>query len=99
MSSIARIIVIAFAVASASLAHAQRVIDRNTHLWSTYLGDHRLSERWSIHTEAHVRRANTGADPQQLLFRPAINYHLHPDVLVSLGYSYYYNHRYGAYPI
>jgi hypothetical protein len=80
-------------------ARAQRELDHNTHVWVTHIGDHRLSERWGFHTEGHLRRANTGADPQQLLLRPAINYHLHPDVLLSVGYSYYYNYRYGQYPI
>lgn len=80
-------------------ANAQRSTDQNTHLWISALGDHRFAERWSLHTEAHVRRAEFGAAPQQLLLRPAINCHLHPDVLLSLGYSYYSNHRYGAWPI
>ncbi len=78
---------------------AQRVIDRNDHLWLTYLGDHRLSDHWSFHTEAHIRQAEMGAMPQQLLIRPAVNFHLGADMMFTLGYSYYYNYRYGAYPI
>lgn len=81
------------------LLAAQRQVDRNTSLWVTHLGDHRVSERWSVHTEAHVRRADLGGTPQQLLLRPAVNFQLAPDVLLTAGYSYYINDRYGGYPI
>lgn len=80
-------------------ARAQRVTDQNSHLWISVLGDHRILERWSLHTEAHVRQADLGARPQQLLMRPAINFHLGADLVFSAGYSYYRNYRYGAHPI
>lgn len=78
---------------------AQRVTDPNGNLWISHWGDHRVSQRWSFHTEAHIRRADLGANWQQLLLRPAVNYHLNDQVLFTLGYSYYYNYPYGAYPI
>ncbi len=80
-------------------ARAQRVTDRNSHLWISHLGDHKLTYRWGFHTEAHVRQAELGAMPQQLLLRPAINFHLTPEMMCTAGYSYYYNYRYGAWPI
>lgn len=99
MSAFRSLLAIGLVVLCAKSAQAQRERDHNTHLWFTYLGDHRVSERWSFHTEGHLRRADSGSEPQQLLLRPAINYHLHPDAVLSVGYSYYYNYRYGAYPI
>lgn len=83
----------------ACVAQGQRVTDRNVHLWISHLGDHKLTDRWGFHTEAHVRQAELGAMPQQLLLRPAINFHLNPEVTFTAGYSYYYNYRYGAWPI
>ena len=80
-------------------AQAQRATDRNSHVWISHLGDHRFSEHWSFHTEAHIRQAEMGVMPQQLLIRPAINFHLNQDVMFTVGYSYYYNYRYGAHPI
>lgn len=80
-------------------ALAQRVVDRNANGWFSYLGDHRIKEQWSIHTEAHLRRADLGASAQQVLLRPALNYHLTSDVMFTFGYSYYRNERYGAFPI
>ncbi|HEY0976104.1 MAG TPA: DUF2490 domain-containing protein [Flavobacteriales bacterium] len=80
-------------------AHAQRVTDRNANLWVSHWGDHRLSPRWSVHTEGHWRRADMGAHWQQLLLRPAVNFHLNDHVMFTFGYSYYANHPYGDHPI
>jgi len=77
----------------------QRISTVNRDLWVSHWGDQRLTERWSIHTEAHWRRSDLGAHPQQLLLRPAVNFHLNDQVLLTQGYSYYVNHPYGAYPI
>ncbi len=81
------------------LVVAQRVTDPNANLWISHWGDQRFSDHWSFHTEVHLRRANMGMDPQQLLIRPAVNYHLNDQVMFTLGYSYYVNYPYGAYPI
>jgi Protein of unknown function (DUF2490) len=77
----------------------QRVMDSNNNLWFSHWGDHRLTDRWSIHTEGHVRRAGMGASQQQLILRPALNWHLNEQVLFTFGYTYQQNHPYGAYPI
>lgn len=52
-----------------------------------------------MYTEGHLRRAGLGEHAQQLLLRPAVNFHLNDPVLLTLGYSYYENHPYGAHPI
>ncbi len=82
-----------------ALCQTMRVNDPNANLWVSHWGDHRFHSRWSFHTEFHIRRAELGASWQQLLLRPAVNYHLNPDVMFTLGYSYYYNYPYGGYPI
>ena len=84
---------------SASQAQTDRVTDPNSNLWVSHWGDHRLSKHWSLHTEAHWRRAELGARWQQLLLRPAINFHLNDQVLFTQGYSYYINYPYREYPI
>ena len=78
---------------------AQRLTEDNNNLWITYLGDHRISKHWSFHTEAHWRRAELGQRWQQLLLRPAVNYHLNDKVMLTLGYSYYTTYSYGDYPL
>ena len=78
---------------------AQRITGPNTHLWVSHWGDQRISERWSFHTEGHWRRAELGVHWQQLLLRPAVNFHLNDQVLLTQGYSFYSNYPYGTYPI
>lgn len=87
------------ALSTGYAAIAQRATSANAHLWLSHWGDQRLSDRWSFHTEGHWRRANMGQDWQQLLLRPAINFHLNDQVLLTQGYSYYYNYGYGEHPI
>ncbi|MCW5898595.1 MAG: DUF2490 domain-containing protein [Flavobacteriales bacterium] len=78
---------------------AQRVEDANAHFWFSHWGDHMVHDRWSLHSEFHIRRAELGGSAQQLLIRPAVNFHLHEQVMLTAGYSYYENYRYGAHPI
>jgi hypothetical protein len=82
-----------------STAFAQRATESNSNLWVSHWGDQRLSKHWSFHTEGHWRRARLGQDWQQLLLRPAVNYHLNDQVTFTQGYSYYANYAYGEYPI
>ncbi|MFZ1692834.1 MAG: DUF2490 domain-containing protein [Flavobacteriales bacterium] len=86
-------------LASSQPVAAQRVTDPNANLWLSHWGDQRISDKWSFHTEGHWRRANLGKDWQQLLLRPAINFHLNDQVLLTQGYSYYFNYAYGDYPV
>lgn len=79
-------------------ATAQRQEENNDNLWITHLGDHRVSEHWGFHTEAHWRRSRFGETWQQLLIRPAINYHTKA-ATYTIGYSYYHNYGYGDFPI
>lgn len=78
---------------------AQRVVDHNANMWVSHWGDHRFNEHWSFHTEAHWRRTDMALNWQQLLLRPAINYHLKKDVMITGGYGYYINYPYGEHPI
>lgn len=89
----------AFLLALPIALAAQRVEDTNAHFWFSHWGDHRVHDRWSLHSEFHIRRAEMGAGTQQLLIRPAVNFHLHEKVMLTAGYSYYENYRYGAHPI
>ncbi|MBK7483227.1 MAG: DUF2490 domain-containing protein [Flavobacteriales bacterium] len=83
-----------------ALAHGQahRDMEVNSNLWISHWGDHRVSDHWGIHTEAHWRRADMGLHWQQMLVRPAVNYHLSDQVMFTLGYSYYRNYPYGTFP-
>lgn len=80
-------------------AQTERVVERNQHFWFSHWGDHMVADKWSVHSEFHIRRADMGATAQQLLIRPAVNYHLNDAVKFTVGYSYYENYRFGEFPI
>lgn len=95
---------LAFLVALAPSVSAQptlpRVQTHNLHGWWSYAGDHPLgNSKWGLHLETQVRRHNVATQWQQLLIRPAVNYSIKPNVMVSAGYGYIATSRYGDYPV
>lgn len=73
--------------------------DSNGNLWLNYAGDHPIvGSKWGVHLEGQVRRADMGAEWQQTLFRPGINYHLTPSTMISMGYANVETYPYGEYP-
>ncbi|GHA78053.1 DUF2490 domain-containing protein [Pontibacter akesuensis] len=79
-------------------AQQPRIKDYNNNGWYMYFGDHKLSDRWGVHTEVQLRRHNIIADPQQLLIRTGVNYNLTPGAMLTLGYGFIETHPYGDYP-
>lgn len=71
----------------------------NQNAWFMYFGDHKVSERWGVHLEAQLRRADLGQNPQQLLLRTGINYHLNAQVFTTLGYCFVETYPYGEFPV
>jgi hypothetical protein len=59
-----------------------------TGIWYMYFGMNRVSERWSIHTEAQFRYYETSSNFNQLLLRTGVNYHINPDAIATLGYAF-----------
>ncbi|WP_155800832.1 DUF2490 domain-containing protein [Pontibacter sp. BAB1700] len=79
-------------------AQSERVKDFNSNGWYMYFGDHKLNDKWGLHTEVQWRRHNILKDPQQLLIRTGINYDLTPSAMFTLGYAYIETHPYGDFP-
>ena len=75
-----------------------RVSDRNTLGWLQYDGDHRLSKRWTLHTEYQIRRVHLVRDWQQRLARLGVGFQAWPRVRLSAGYTSFITHPYGDYP-
>ena len=80
------------------LAGAQTIQDTNLHAWFMYFGDHPVNDRWGVHLESQVRRANAGLTWQHLLIRPGINYQLNKNVMLTAGYAYVRTSPYGDVP-
>ncbi|WP_420322958.1 DUF2490 domain-containing protein [Flagellimonas sp.] len=56
--------------------------------WYMYFGTNKVSERFSIHTEAQFRFYETTSNFNQLLLRTGLNYHINPNAIATGGYGY-----------
>ena len=77
---------------------AQRLSDHNAIGWYVYNGDHKISQKWEVHTEYQWRRVDLIRIWQQSLARLGLNYKLSDKVKVSGGYTYFVTFPYGRYP-
>jgi hypothetical protein len=64
-----------------------------------YFGDHKISPKWGVHLEAQLRREDLFKNPQQLLLRTGINYHLNSSVFFTVGYCFVETYPYGEFPV
>ncbi len=69
-------------------AKAQETGEDTWGSWFQYFGMNRVSEKWSIHTEAQFRYYETSANFNQLLLRTGGNYHINENAIATLGYAY-----------
>ncbi|GLU44336.1 DUF2490 domain-containing protein [Allomuricauda sp. NBRC 101325] len=56
--------------------------------WYMYFGTNKVSERFSVHTEAQLRLYETTNNFNQLLLRTGLNYHINPEAIATAGYGY-----------
>ncbi|RPD48663.1 DUF2490 domain-containing protein [Hymenobacter sediminis] len=87
-----------WALALHGYSQTPRLNDRNTLGWLVYSGDHKLTEKWALHTEYQWRRVNWLRAPQQQLARLGLVRTLTARITASGGYTYFQTHRYGSYP-
>ncbi|NKI32714.1 DUF2490 domain-containing protein [Croceivirga thetidis] len=67
---------------------AQQPGEEENGIWYMYFGMNKISEKFSIHTEAQFRYYETSANFNQLLLRTGLNYHINPNAIATLGYAY-----------
>lgn len=96
-----RIFILLSLVASlaAGEAHAQKQIDTQAHAWAMYFGNHRINERWGIHTEYQWRRNDMFDKWQQSLMRIGVEYYLKNGLQFTVGYGHIRTFPYGAQPV
>ncbi|TAG90896.1 MAG: DUF2490 domain-containing protein, partial [Bacteroidetes bacterium] len=63
--------------------------------WYCYFGDHKISKKFSIHTEYQWRRTDWIKTWQQSLARVGVNYAINPKVTFTLGYGFINTFTYG----
>ncbi|GAB3899053.1 DUF2490 domain-containing protein [Larkinella knui] len=82
-----------------SLGQQKRLVDHNSIGWFVYNGDHKLSKKWSLHTEYQWRRIHYIRTWQQSLARLGANYKLTDKVKLGGGYTYFVTFPYGEHPV
>ena len=85
-------------LASSAFSQINRLNDYNTVGWYTYNGDHKLANRWELHTEYQWRRIDLIRTWQQSLARVGLVYNLTNRVSLSGGYTRFVTYPYGNYP-
>ena len=77
----------------------QKSFSNQQHGWISYLGNHKLSNKFSLHTEYQWRRNEYFNNWQQSLTRVGIDYHVNPNLSVTTGYAWILTFPYGEQPI
>ncbi len=80
-------------------AFAQRQSTNNQTGWYMYFGNHHLNDKWGLHLEAQLRRAEIISKPQQLLIRTGINYYLSKSAFLTAGYAFIETYPYGDFAV
>ena len=75
-----------------------RISDSQTIGWYTYNGDHKLNDRWAIHTEYQWRRIDVIRSWQQSLARVGVVRTLNEKMKLGGGYTYFVTFPFGRYP-
>jgi len=69
------------------------------HSWWMYFGNHRIAEKWSLHTEYQFRRADFAAEWQQSLTRIGLDYLMNENMTLTAGYGFIRTFPYGEQPL
>ncbi|TVZ14613.1 DUF2490 domain-containing protein [Maribacter sp. MAR_2009_72] len=56
--------------------------------WFMYFGTNKVSDKWSVHTEAQFRYYEMASNFNQLLLRTGANYHINDNAIATLGYGF-----------
>lgn len=68
-----------------------------TNAWIFYTGNHKLTEKWGLHTEYQFRRSDGFSNPMQHQVRLGLDYNFTNKVSASFGWSYIESFAYGEF--
>jgi len=60
--------------------------------WTMFFGQLRFHDKWSWHAEAQYRDFGIFDEPEQIMLRTGINFHLDPNALLTAGYAHIPNY-------
>ena len=81
------------------VSFSQKNTSNQNNAWVLYTGNHKISEKFGIHTEYQWRRADFFNDWQQSLLRVGLDYHCNSTISFTAGYASILSYKYGEQPI
>lgn len=66
--------------------------------WYMYFGNHKLNDKWGLHTEYQFRRSGLIKDWQQSLARVGLDYKVNNSTMLTGGYGWIVSFPYGEQP-
>jgi hypothetical protein len=88
-----------FCLATIPAAFSQKNIANQYGGWLIYVGNHKLSDQFSLHTEYQMRRSDFLAHWQQSIARVGLDYHFNKANALTAGYAWVEFFPYGDQPI
>lgn len=82
-----------------TLAFGQKETASQFNAWYMYFGNHKIAEKWKLHTEYQWRRHGLVQEWQQSLLRVGLDYVVKPNVMITAGYGWIQSFPYGEQPI
>ena len=86
-------------VLASATALGQKQVDTHFNSWYMYFGNHRITERWGIHTEYQFRRHGWMEEWQQSLLRVGVDHFFPQGLQLTAGYGWIVSYPYGEQPI
>ncbi|MEO1012929.1 MAG: DUF2490 domain-containing protein [Bacteroidota bacterium] len=80
--------VLLFVILGITLTKAQDTGEDKLGAWYMYFGMNKISEDWSIHSEAQFRFYEIDDSFNQLLLRTGLNYHINERAIATGGYAF-----------
>jgi len=90
---------ITLALLGANFSYSQKNIDTQSGSWWMYFGNHKISDKLSLHTEYQFRRNDFASYWQQSLMRVGLDYHFNKENSATAGYGWIVSFPYGKQPI
>lgn len=93
------VLITLFCTLQTTISFAQKSISNQRHGWVMYFGNHKLTDKISLHTEYQFRRADGFSEWQQSLTRIGVDYKLKDNITLTAGYGYIVTYPYGDQPV
>ncbi len=78
--------------------YSQKEIATQPACWLVYNGNHKVADRWGIHSEYQLRRSEFVREPMQYFIRMGVDYYSPKSGQFTAGYGWFHSIPYGEQP-